>query len=178
MFTVLISFVLVAVLFTLHRRRYINTAWYDTFAASVVSVFAFALLVLGVVEVFVYKAPSRLETVEIKLASMRTTEAVSGSFSGSFVVASGAISSAMVYNVYMLNADGSVTPQRIPASDKLRIIEDRDLHGTGYWTQAVSRKDTSSVRNWVIGNADKHTEFVGNELRVPVGTVLHSFAAQ
>lgn len=74
------------------------------------------------------------------------------------------------FQVYVKNADGSVTPFKISADNRLEIIEDKSLTDVGIWRQHVSTPDkTWRLYNWTLAVP---TEFIHlNELRVPPGSV-------
>ncbi len=132
------------------------------------------LLVIGTMLVLKGYVPHRVVSTEYELAAMRTTDGIEGSF----VLGSGSVGSFMRYHVYIKNSDGSVSPNTISVYENVRIKEDQDLKNVGYWTRTVWKYDYSTfIAHWVVQLPDAET-LISNELKVPAGTVVHSFAAQ
>lgn len=100
-----------------------------------------------------------------ELASLRTTDGVSGIF----VLGCGGFDSDARYQVLMRNQDGSLTPTQINADSYVRIIEDKNLDRTGYWTTTYEVV-ASSWSNWV----HDRPKLISQELRVPTGSVNHT----
>ncbi|MDR3612954.1 MAG: hypothetical protein P4L53_05255 [Candidatus Obscuribacterales bacterium] len=119
--------------------------------------------------------PRQLVTNTYTLAAMHTTSTPQGSF----VWGSGSLGGVMKYDVYVKNDNGSVSPYRISANDNVEIIENADLKDVGYWKRTVRKFDysTTPLAHWVIQSPEEET-LIKTELVVPVGTVLHNFAAQ
>ena len=144
---------------------------------EIIVCYAFVSIFVGGVSVNVLELyiPRKLVTNTWELAAMRTTD----STQGSFVFGSGSIGSVMKYDVYVKNENGSVSPFRISAADNVEISEKPDLKNVGYWKRTMRKFDYSNTpwANWVIQHPDAET-LVKTELEVPVGTVVHSFAAQ
>jgi hypothetical protein len=84
----------------------------------------------------------------------------------------------MNYDVYVKNSNGSLSPFRISAADHVEISENSELKDVGYWKRTVLKADYSTMwANWIISRSGEDT-LVKTELEVPVGTVVHNFAAQ
>lgn len=109
------------------------------------------------------------------LATLKSGESYSGTYSGTFIWATGRFGSTPVYNVLVRNSDGSFTPWSIPADKHVRIVEDNGLNEIGYWRQTIRVVDRSHfLSNWFFSlDAFKVTV---QELRVPKGTIKHSFS--
>jgi hypothetical protein len=106
------------------------------------------------------------------LVAMRSSDAAAGTF----VWGTGTIHGELVYNVYVKNADGSMTPYQIAGDRSVRIIEDPNLSNTGTWQQVVNVPDTSSTwARWTIFPEMNGRRVAGNVLKVPVGTVRQTF---
>jgi hypothetical protein len=94
---------------------------------------------------------------------------------GIFVLGSGTYNSSGAYRIFRKNTDGSVSPVDLRAERSLRIKEDAELKGVGYWRTEFSNFDKNSplapfAVGWFYDQA-----IVGQELRVPVGTVVQTF---
>jgi hypothetical protein len=97
--------------------------------------------------------------------------------SGSIFLGCGYIDGMVMYNMYIRNSDGSMSPDRVDADPSIRIVEDKSLTNKGYWKTVEVRHDLSVPQaKWTL-NADdvvsSHYEF-----DVPVGTVEHNFSAK
>jgi hypothetical protein len=109
------------------------------------------------------------------LASMRTADGLMGSF----ILGSGSIESTSTYHFMMQNDDGSLIPKQVAVDGLVHIKEDPALKNVGYWSQTRKEVDrTARVCRWVICESDKWDIVLSNDFRVPVGTVVHNFAAQ
>lgn len=119
------------------------------------------------------RVPSKIVTDgPLTLVAVRSSDSVSGTF----VWGTGTINGELVYNVYVKNADGSMTPYRIPGDNSVRIIEDPSLSNTGTWEQMVKVPDLSSEwARWTIFPSVRRRRVAGNVLKVPVGTVRQTF---
>jgi hypothetical protein len=117
--------------------------------------------------------PSVTQVVDSwNLVAMRS----SCGLSGSFVWGIGSFGGHIVYTVYIKNDDGSMTPRRITADGNTRIIEDSSLHNTGTWRRLeIVRDETSPLTNWA---PHEYSRGFIDEITVPTGTVVQSFAAQ
>lgn len=118
--------------------------------------------------------PTKTVVHERQLASMRTASAVNGSF----FLGSGVVGSQVSYHFYIKNSDGSVTPHQIAASPMVRILEDASLKDSGALQEIYTEFDYSSpLADWMVRHK-KRKALLQQVLRVPVGTVVQTFAAQ
>lgn len=107
----------------------------------------------------------------VRLVAMRSSESISGTF----IWGSGSIGSHTSYNFMRRMEDGSMVPGSVPADGLVRLIEDPELHNTGFWTTTISEADkTSPLYHWAVGLNDKR-QVLRQEFRVPVGTVIQQF---
>ncbi len=63
---------------------------------------------------------------------------------GIFVLGSGTYNSSGAYRIFRKNTDGSVSPVDLRAERSLRIKEDAELKGVGYWRTEFSNFDKNS----------------------------------
>jgi hypothetical protein len=174
MFTIIaITVASVLIVFFFKGRRYVFkhpelTFWLAVcagFPAIVVGFIVAALIGAFLVPIHqVTYGPARL-------AAMRSADGVEGTF----IWGSGSISSNVVYSYYTAESDGSLAPHQMPADDVVRIVEDPNLKGEGFWTTTTSEADYSSpFAPWAIGLGDRYTT-LRQEFRVPRGTVISQF---
>ncbi|MDR3612856.1 MAG: hypothetical protein P4L53_04765 [Candidatus Obscuribacterales bacterium] len=78
------------------------------------------------------------------------------------------------YQLYVRNANGSITLLRIEANSLVKIFEDKDLRDGGYWVTTKSACDTVSLgRYWVVCRSS----IVSQEFEVLVGSVYNALKA-
>jgi hypothetical protein len=110
---------------------------------------------------------------DVKLVSMRSSDGGIGTF-----VWGSSDGSYPTYHFFMQNDDGSFTPGQVPANSLVRIIEDKDLDGVGYWRTIARQADLSSpIASWALDPQDCNF-VITQEFRVPVGTVVQSFSVK
>lgn len=139
-------------------------------AASVVSMVC-ALLVAYLLAIAVGDAAPMTQVITdtYELASMRSTEAINGTF----VLGTGNIGQQQVYQVLLRHSDGSLTPYAVPGS-ATRIYEDDVDHGT----LIVRRVQPDPTWRWNQWALYEHRLFSQNwEVHVPAGSVVHKFSA-
>lgn len=108
----------------------------------------------------------------VNLVAMKSGEATRGTF----VWGSGNIDGSIYYLVYVKNNDGSMTPHKITADAKVRIVEDDNLKDSGTWTQYSKVADPNALLvKWTFDGPRASVQ--SNELHVPRGTVRQSFSA-
>jgi hypothetical protein len=109
-----------------------------------------------------------------ELAAMSSTNSVSGSF----FLGCGHIDDSTVYQIYVRNADGSASPERVWAYRSTRIFEDKSLPNKGYLKEIQVVRDQSSPKaNWaIVQNNGIVTSW--DEFDVPSGTVVQNFSLQ
>ena len=138
-------------------------------------VFSFCIsFIVWIVSLFTlsFWLPQKVVTETHELAAMRTSDGIQGSF------VLGSIGSVMEYHVRVKNSNGSVSPFQISADANVEITEDADLKNVGYWKRTVWKYDYSTpIAHWAYHTNELAT-LISDELKVPVGTVVHSFAAQ
>lgn len=148
-----------------------------SFPLGLTLVFSLVALVIGGIvtqEILHHFVPTKLISKEYKLSAMRTS---SGTY-GSFAMGTGTTNSFTKFSLYVVNDDGSVSPLDIAADDRVKIFEDSSLKDTGYLTHTVKKYDYSTpIANWVWQRPNWE-ELVTEHLRVPAGTLLHTFSAQ
>lgn len=113
-----------------------------------------------------YEIVSRNEV----LVSMSTVEGTSGTF----VLGTGGINSTTIYRFYVLNGDGSASPEHVSSSQNVRIYEDAASNARGKWTTYSLTRDRSS---WLAYFAlfNGNDVISRHEFHVPEGTVLNDF---
>lgn len=174
MYTIVITAAFFIIGFALLCRRDYHT-WdsYDLAQKVVATFMSFVFAIFSIGTCIDFCLPSKTVALQHQLAAMRS----SGSTAGSFALGSGSVDTKLVYHVYVVNADGSLTPETIVVSSLIRIIEDASLKDVGYWTETSTTKDyPAAASKWIVRSGK--TTVVGEELRVPVGAVVHSFNGQ
>lgn len=142
-----------------------------TLVFSVISLVISCIVAQEILHLFV---PTKLISKEYKLSAMRTS---SGTY-GSFAMGTGTTDSFTKFSLYVVNDDGSASPLDIAADERVKIFEDSSLKDTGYLTHTVKKYDYSTpIANWVWQRPNWE-KLVTDQLRVPVGTLLHTFTAQ
>ncbi len=97
-------------------------------------------------------------------------------FAGTFVWGSGEIGSTAVLEVWVKNADGSVSPYRIPKTNEVHVFQEANLQNTGSWRNFYRVEDrNSALAKWLINFREPILE--RTELHVPRGTVKNDFKA-
>ncbi len=100
------------------------------------------------------------------------------SLSGNFALGSGTLTTGLTYLIYVKNEDGSFTPHQVKANQTTRIIEDASLTGVGYWRKTTWVYDPDSLwAKWTCFDL-QHEIREDDEIRVPVGSIVHSFELQ
>jgi hypothetical protein len=109
-----------------------------------------------------------------ELASMSSKDSVSGSF----FLGCGHINDSTVYQIYVRNADGSASPDRVWADRSTRIVEDNTLNQKGYLKVIQVVRDQSGPRaRWATFDSNRVVA-TWNEFDVPAGTVVQNFSLQ
>jgi hypothetical protein len=121
-----------------------------------------------------YKLPTKTVVGSVKaLVAMHSVDGIEGEF----FLGCGTIDGATKYHVYVRNADGSMSPDYVYADPSVHIVEDKNLHGQGFWRVIESVRDTSvPAAKWALtddGSVESHDEF-----DVPVGTVVQNFSVK
>ncbi|MBS2010673.1 MAG: hypothetical protein JST01_26725 [Cyanobacteria bacterium SZAS TMP-1] len=94
------------------------------------------------------------------------------------VWASGTFGFSMRYNFYVRNGNGSISPESIDAGPNVQLLEDPELKDGGTWVTVFRDVDRNSpLINWASGLDDRR-EILGQELRVPVGTLITGIRLQ
>ena len=118
--------------------------------------------------------PTKTVVTNVKeLAAFRSSDSISGSI----FLGCGYIDGIMMYNMYVRNADGSMSPDRVEADPSIRIVEDKSLKNKGYWKVIEVHHDHSVPQaKWALNDDAVVSSYY--EFDVPVGTVSQNFSAK
>ncbi len=142
-------------------------------ALAVISAIIFPIIGMAIAWQLADGLPSKTVVTSIKqLAAMRSSDRLTGSI----FLGCGNIQGQPVYNIYVRNQDGSMSPDSVWVDSSTRIIEDKNLHDQGFWKVIQVVKDKSGPRaNWAIVEDDGVLSS-SYEFDVPVGTVIQNFS--
>lgn len=119
--------------------------------------------------------PTKTVVTNVKeLAAFRSSDSISGSI----FLGCGYVEGIMMYNMYVRNADGSMSPDHVEADPSIRLVEDKSLKNKGYWKVIEVRRDRSVPQaKWALADDDDVVSS-SYEFDVPVGTVSQNFSAK
>jgi hypothetical protein len=176
MYTFYLAFVVSLVIIGLLVRRFRRTSATPICDSLLAACGTFVLLaIVAAITGLAVNANLPQKTVvggPFDLAAIRSADGISGSF----IYGTGSISGSVFYNVYVKNADGSMTPYQVAADSTARVVEDSGMHDRGTWMQTTVSYDYSSPwAHWAIGQDYKAYH---NVFKVPAGTVVHGFSVK
>ncbi len=144
-----------------------------TLLGSLLGIFAGGILgsIIGaaiafVLGIFVPKPKGNQETKTTRLASLRS----SGGIQGSFFLGSGSIESQQYYRYYEDSGDGGYTPCQLQIDSNVTVYEEdrKDAELVVTWTAY----DNRFIDGFVIQNLDSNTRYA---FHVPRGSILQEF---
>lgn len=163
---ILFVFGMIVGLFIMHKK--ILNSWTTRFVIVIAAVF-FALIGSGILtEIVSTEAKfSQIETVE--LASMRSTDSISGSF----LIASGGINTEIEYIYYEILSDGSYRPRRINAERNYVVVfEDMQQSGKLIVNSCTYEPKEDWPKHFILGKRMCKTRY---EFHIPEGSLVQEF---